>query len=267
MTGDSDIQSEMSLIPLSDAVADGLFSGEMSPDEAGDQWAGVAAAFQVATASPAPGARGIKTTLLEACVAEVRSSHQAGRPTTPRRKTVVSKIRTAKTAVAALAVTIGVGAASAAAATGSLPGQASHANSHAAHGIATAAAHAAKPATSSTTSAVKSSSGPTGSIPATGPANQHAQFGLCNTFLQAGKNATGSSPATPPQYSSTAFTALINQNGGVAATKTYCQGIVSAHSATTNPHGSANSSKSGHGKPAGTGKPSSPGSSGSASHD
>jgi hypothetical protein len=68
-------------------------------------------------------------------------------------------------------------------------------------------------------------------VPATGPANVHAQSGLCTAFLAANPGTrTSTSSAMPPQDSSTAFQALLSQHGGVAATTTYCKGV--AHPAT-----------------------------------
>jgi hypothetical protein len=94
---------------------------------------------------------------------------------------------------------------------------------------------------------------------------------LCTAFLN-GNPATSPTGTLPPQDSSTAFQALINQHGGIAATTAYCQGIVNTHtppgqSGKTPANGSAspgNGASTGNGN--GAGKPASPGNSGSHRH-
>jgi hypothetical protein len=58
------------------------------------------------------------------------------------------------------------------------------------------------------------------------PANAKSQVGLCSDFLQIQQSFTGT--GVPPAYSSTAFSALIAQNGGIAATTTYCTALLAS---------------------------------------
>ncbi len=218
------------LPPTDDDINDRLLSGRMSALDAPESLRGVAALFEVAAGPASPDELARSNQVVLAATAAVLSSRPR-LPTTPsRRKAMLSKVLTAKFAAAATVAAFGVGTAAAAAA-GSLPGQTAHANHHAASGLATAASHqlARDQASSRGTSAGAPASG----MASTGPANSHAQFGLCTAFLAAGSNqaAAGgaSSPAAPPQYDSTAWRALIAANNGVAGTTTYCEGVVANH--------------------------------------
>lgn len=243
MNADPDIYDEMHLLPLSTGTADRLLSGELAPDDAPPAGRDLAVLFSTAKSPATPDELAHRGRVVASAVAEVLSSAPLSEPAPSRRRSMLSKVLTAKVAAAATIAALGLGtAAAAAAATGALPGT-DHANSHAASGQATsAAAHS---------SAGKPTPTP-GVVPPTGPANIHAQAGLCTAFLAAQKSTPGS---TPPQYSSsTAFKALIIEHGGIASTTTYCRTV--AHPNTNQPDTSANTdTPEGTGKPADTGKP------------
>jgi hypothetical protein len=253
----SDSYDEMHRVrPGADAYDD-LLSGRLSPLDAPLPLRGVAALFEAAAGPAAPEELARRSQVVGAVTTEVRSSLPHMRTGPARRRSMLSKVLTAKFAAAATAAAFGLGTA-AAAATGSLPGQTSHANSHAATGLATAASHQKSHGAGSTGHHGSSGNSPSGSgsLALTGTANRHAQFGLCTAFLAAGgsQSATsgGSVPSTPPQYNSTAFKALIGEHNGVAGTTTYCHGVVAAHPGS---HGDTNDT----GKPADAGKPASTG--------
>jgi hypothetical protein len=235
---------DMHRFPFGDDVADRLLSGSLPANAAPESYRSVAALFEAAT-GPATSAELARAGAFAATAAAAVLETV---PPTPGSRRVLKKLMTAKAAAVATTLAFGLGTA-AAAATGSLPGQSGHANSNAAPGLAIATSHqsghSGRPTTSSVTIGTTGTSSPTApktrtsgsSIPATGPANQNAQFGLCTAFLNGQKHVTTSSSPTsqPPQYSSTAFQALIAQNGSVAATTTYCQHLVATTHQTTSP--------------------------------
>jgi hypothetical protein len=243
MSLDPDIYDEMHRLPFSDETADRLLAGRLSPEDAPPAGRDLAVLFASATSAPTPDELLHRDHVVAAGVAAVLSSAPLPEPTPPRRRSMLSKILTAKVAAAATIAAFGLGTA-AAAAVGSLPGQ-NHANSHAATGLAIAASH---PSTAGDTATPAG-----GSLPPTGPANVHAQWGLCTGFLAAQKSTT-SSTSEPPQYSSTAFKALIAEHGGIAATTTYCKSL--AHPGSNKPDTSTNADT-----PEGSGKPANPGNS------
>lgn len=135
--------------------------------------------------------------------------------------------------IGAVAIALLGGTAAAAAATSGSPGHNGHPSSGSTAGPVTSHhdrsdAHSPTAPTSPTSRAGHSVSA-SSSLPETGPANAHAQFGLCTAFL-AGNESNNSPPSTspPPQDSSTAFRVLIAQHGSIAATLAYCQGVVRA---------------------------------------
>lgn len=244
-----DRYDEMYFRPGPDDSTERLIEGRLSPADAPPSYSGVAELFAAMRAPADSTELAAQTSVVAAMIAEARISSPSAQP--PRRRSVLSKVLTAKAAAVATIAAFGIGTA-AAAATGALPGQTSHANSHADAGLAIAASHTA--AGTNGKSNGKGHNSPTGSnsnsaIPATGPANSHAQFGLCTAFLAAQKS-TNSTTSSPPQYNSTAFKALIAQNGGVAGTTTYCTGVVKSHPSESGSNDSTNS-----GKPSGSGKP------------
>ena len=266
MTFERDWNSDMYSFPLDDATAQRLLSGHLSPEDAPPGYGGVAALIRTVIGPATPGEVACESAVVASVVAAVQSTPlPAG---LPRRTSMPSKFRVAKFAVVAPMAAILAAGTAAAAATGTLPGQSSHANKHAAAGLAIASSHqgsAGSTGSSAGTGAVGAVTATGGSIPATGPANQHAQFGLCTAFLAGGANT---STTNPPKDSSTAFQALIKQNGGVAATTSYCQGVVKNHpgdaqadnAGNTPPHGKPGDSGKANGA---AGKPSSAGSSSS----
>jgi hypothetical protein len=290
VTPEDDYYGQMRAVPLDDTTADRLLSGMISPDDAPPGYAGLAALVQTLqrpgesahTNPPAAEAS------LIAAMADAVASSRPPATSVPRRSSVLSRLLTAKIAAAATVAAFGLGTA-AAAATGSLPRPTSHASPRAAGGLATAsshypsvppaAAHGAAPV------ATPAASTPT-SLPGTGPANMHTQFGLCTAFLAANAGTgTSTSSTMPPRDASTAFQALISQHRGVAATTAYCTGVAHpgkpSSAATPAASGAAGGSAAGSpagkpatpgqpahtgkpadvGKPASTGKPSSAGSS------
>lgn len=247
-----------------DEVVDRLLSGRLDPDDAPVELRAVAALFATATAAGSAVEAERRAEVVSAAALAVRSSLEAAPVLTQRRHSMLSKLFTAKAALGATAAVLGIGTA-AAAATGSLPGQTSHASAHATAGLDTAAAHVGQHSSGSSPGSQagrqSNQNTSTSSIPATGPANANAQFGLCRAFL-AGNTDSSVSSMSPPQDGSTAFKALIAENGGsIAATITYCQGVVTAppsHSGSGNGGGNGKSNR-----PSDAGKPSSAGRSGS----
>lgn len=253
----SDNYDEMHRFLPGDDICERLLSGRLSPLDAPDPLRGVAALFEAAAGPAAPQELARKGQVVAAAMAEVLSSHPQLQTRPSRRKAMLSKVLTAKFAAAATVAAFGLGTA-AAAATGALPGQTSHANSHAASGLATAAAAAGSSANHGSSNHATSSGGTTSAkIPSTGPANSQAQYGLCTAFLQATRTQAGnngaSSPPPSPQYNSTAFKALIAENNGVSGTTTYCRGVVATHASTSG--NAAAGQPSDTGKPANTGRP------------
>jgi hypothetical protein len=183
---------------------------------------------------------------------------------------MLSNLLSAKLAAAAAVAAFGIGTA-AAATTGHLPGFSPP--GHPAVTFVNASGTTTDPtSTTSSTSTSSTTTDPTTlsntsstpGIPLTGPANQHALFGLCTAFL-AGSSDDGSTTTAPTNTptapsgkdDSTAFKALINETGGTpAATTAFCQNYVK----TRHPGNPNDPSQSiDHGKPANAGD-SSPGS-------
>jgi hypothetical protein len=176
---------------------------------------------------------------------------------------MLSNLLSAKLAAAAAIAAFGIGTA-AAATTGHLPGFTPPDHPPVSFVNASGTTTDQTSTTSSTTSTTAdptttSSSG--SSIPQTGPANQHALFGLCTAFLAgtsddtststSATSAPASTPAPSGKDNSTAFQALINETGGTpAATTTFCQNYVKTNH-PGNP--STGNSTTTHGKPANTG--------------
>ena len=255
MTPDPDIYDEMQRLPFDESTADRLLSGELAPADAPAAARDLAVLFAAATSSPTLDELGQRDQVA-AGMAAMLSSAPLTEPNPSRRRSMLSKVLTAKAAAVATIAAFGLGTA-AAAAGGALPGE-SHANTHAATGLAIAASHQAPAAVTASSSASSSAS----SLPRTGPANVHAQYGLCTAFLAAQKPTTSSAStptSEPPQYSSTAFKALIGEHGGVAATTTYCEGVVTAKHSTTHPTDPTDEPSAD--TPEGSGKPASPGNS------
>lgn len=269
-----DWNSRMNRIPFDERTADRLLSGQLAPDDAPPGLAGLAS-FARAAAQPAADGTAWSPSLVTAMAEAVTAGETAPIDSSPnRRRSMLGKVLTAK-AAAGLAAGILTAGTAAAAAAGALPGQASH---HAQ--VAVSAATTATTGGSGTGSDSPGASGAahshgrhgassgtsSASIPLTGPANVHAQYGLCTAFLgfNTRSSSTGSvapSPTTslPPQDSATPFRALISQNGSVANTITYCQGVVKNKPADDGTTDTPDNASGDTGKPAGVGKPSSTG--------
>lgn len=254
----TDSYDEMHRFLTGDDCSDQLLSGRLSALDTPEPLRGVAALFEAAAGPAAPQELTRRSQVVAAVTAEVLSS-QPQLPFTPsRRKAMLSKILTAKFAAAATAAAFGLGTA-AAAATGSLPGQTDNANTHATtSGLTTAAANQTSHGNSNGHGNAQShgaSAGHTtgsGGSASTGPANQHAQFGLCTAYLATHTSSTSSTSL--PQDNSTAFKALsaaANQQN--ESTSAYCTTVVSQHNSSGDTSDATEPSESG--KPANTGKP------------
>jgi hypothetical protein len=140
MTAGFDSYDDMHFLPSGDDIAERLMTGRLSPGDAPASYAGLAGVFEALRSPASSGELGAQATVVAAMTAEVRNHVPASGQINPRRHPVLTKLLTAKVASAATVAVFGLGTA-AAAATGSLPGQTSHANSHASTGLAVAASH------------------------------------------------------------------------------------------------------------------------------
>ena len=219
--------------------SDRMMAGLTAPEDAPPGYEHVAALIRAA-AGPATAAELSHESAVLPRALEALAS--PGTPAPADHRSRISRLLSAKVAAAATVAAFGLGTA-AAAATGSLPGQS---GGHPATIQVSDSSTTASTTTTTDQSTLTSSpvvdqgtSQPTGSgaVPATGPANQQAQFGLCTAFLAGGP--TTATTDLPPRDHSTAFQALLAEHGGVAGTTSYCQGVVAAKHATTTttPHG------------------------------
>lgn len=246
--------------PFSEEMADRLLSGQVPVSDAPPALRGLAALMETAASGPVAEETAHKATVVAFAAAAVEAagtvhSHSQASQAAPTsgRRSMLSKLLTAKAAVGATALALGLGTA-AAAATGALPTQ--HANSHADAGLAIAAS--SQSGTNGNSNGHGKNSNAANS---TGAANNpHAQFGLCTAFMQ--HHPTSSSPSVPSDSSKT-FKALIANpaHSGLASTWTYCQGVIAQHSATTDTGDTADTpDQNGTDQPGGTGnKPSNAG--------
>lgn len=233
---DSDSYDEMYRLPSRDSsfsedMADRLLAGQVPVSEAPPAYRGLAALLESAASGPIAEETAHKASVVYAALAAFEAagsvhapSHASTTPTS-RRRSMLSKLLTAKAAAVATAAALGLGTA-AAAATGSLPMQ--HANSHADVGLAIAASSQSGTNGNSNGHGKNSNAGNS-----TGAAsNKHAQFGLCTAFMAHHPTSTTPASSVPSDKSKT-FSALISNHGGLAGTSTYCQGVIAQHSATT----------------------------------
>ncbi|HVA75667.1 MAG TPA: hypothetical protein VNF71_14000 [Acidimicrobiales bacterium] len=261
MTMESDSSGEMHRLPFrepsfNDEMAERLLSGHIPASDASHPYHGLASLFETVAGSPIPEETAHKVGVVAAALAAleattpVHSSATASQTQISRRRSMLSKLLTAKAATAATIAALGLGTA-AAAATGSLPMQSSHANSHASAGLAIAASSASGSNTNgNSTGHGKNSASPN----STGAANNpNAQFGLCTAFMA--HHPMGTTLSSVPSDSSKTFSALITLKGGLSGTQGYCEGVV------TSGHASVNAGTDQNGQTGDTGnKPSSPGS-------
>ena len=261
MTIDGDSYGEMHRkpfrdTPFSDETADRLLSGRLPASDAPDTCRGVASLFEAATGAPTHGETAQKAIVIAAAMAAMEVGapvHSAAITPISRRRSMLSKLLTAKAAAAATVAALGLGTA-AAAATGALP--IGTTNSHANAGLAIATSSSSGTNNGSSGQAKNSGANSTGAAD-----NPHAQFGLCTAFL-AHHPASASPASSVPSDQSKTFSALISNHGGLAGTAAYCQTVVSTTTTTagsgdsTDHNGNGNGNNSGgHGKPAGAGKP------------
>jgi len=257
MTMDSDSYGEMHRrpfrdTPFSDDTADRLLSGRLPALDAPEPYRGLASLFEAASGAPTHGETAQKATVVAAAMAAMEAAspvHSAATAPLSRRRSMLSKLLTAKAAAAATVAVLGLGTA-AAAATGALP--IGTANSHADAGLAIATSNSSGTNNGSNGHSKNSGANSTGAA-----SNQHAQFGLCTAFLA--HHPASVSPATSvPSDKSKTFSALISSHGGLAGTSTYCQTVVSTTTTTAGSGDSADTNGTeNQGKPADAGKPSS----------
>ncbi|GAC1532650.1 MAG: hypothetical protein NVS3B12_10800 [Acidimicrobiales bacterium] len=187
-----DVGGEMRRNPLDDRTADRLLSGAVTSEDVPSGYAGVAILFQQARTGSAGGelARGAATVAAMSSVVLAHPVHVQ----TPRGKTMLTKILTAKVAAAA-AVGL-LSATGAAAATNSLPTGAQSTVSDALSNVgisvpspnAASAGHADKSGNTSKAS--------------TGTPNDHADYGLCTAANASGGQAN-TNAAVPPSSPAT----------------------------------------------------------------
>lgn len=259
-------------LPVDERTIDRLISGEMAPDDAPPGYARLASLVGAAQGPGSPGelaGEGAVAVMAAAVVSNTlvpAAAHLQAAATRSKRNKMLSKVLTAKAATAATVALFGLGTA-AAAATGALPVQGSNAPSQgttASLSISTSPTSGTQSGTTGTTDQSSVTSGATGTAggtsginaPMTGPANQHALFGLCTAFL------AGSGGATGGKDSSTAFVALIKEAGGsvgstTTACTTYLQNASSSAGTSSDASGSTDAPAA-HG----SGRPASPGHSG-----
>jgi hypothetical protein len=203
---------DMARASLDDRTADRLLSGRIAPDDAPP---GYQKASELIIAAQAPGTpaelaqEASVVSMAAAATRTVSISEPTPASRSPQRKTMFSKLLTAKAATIATVAVLGVG--TAAAASGHLP----------IHSSSTAKAHA----TSALTTSVAKSLATTIGGSASHPVSPHAQFGLCTAYLA--QHPTSS--ATAPGDQSTTFKALIAAHGGNSGTWTFCNTYVSAN--------------------------------------
>ena len=256
MTSDCDSHPEMHRVPfrdpsLSEDLAEHLLSGRAAADDVPNAYRGLAALFETATAAPTAEEMAHKSTVVAAAVAAVGGAatvHSLAPDQLSRRRSMISKMLTAKAAAAATIAALGLGTAAAAMA-GALPTQA---NSHATVNLTTSGSATTAGSTTADTNQGQGSGHTPDAV-----TNTHAQFGLCTAFLA--HHPSGTTPSSVPSDSSKVFSALITLKGGLAGTVTYCQGVVATHS--TSPDSTDKPDSTGTNQ--GAGKPSDAGSSNS----
>lgn len=230
MTSNSDSHPEMHRVPfrdpsLSEELSERLLSGRAAVDDVPNAYRGLAALFETATAAPTAEEMAHKATVVAAAIAAVGGAatvHSLA-PDQLRRRSMISKILTAKAAAAATVAALGLGTAAAAMA-GALPTQA---NSHATVNLTTSGTGSTAGTNANTNNQGQGSANTPNAV-----TNTHAQFGLCTAFLA--HHPTSTTPATSvPSDSSKVFKAFISLHGGLPGTTTYCQGVVATHSTSS----------------------------------
>lgn len=284
---------------IDEKTADRLVSGSVAPDDAPPGYARLASLVRAAQthgsveelvgegAVAAMAAAIVSNTLIPAAVPTSKAAPNS------KRKTMLSKVLTAKAAAAATVALFGLGTAAAAATgaltTGGTSSQGTTASlsiSTTQNGTQTDSQSGSGVSTPGSGVTPASTSGSASGITAlmTGPANQNAFFGLCTAFLAGrpattGTTATSGSTATSGtaaphggKYNSTAFQALITEAGGsIASTTSDCTTYLqnASTSSTSSSDSTSTDTPDGDTQPSGSatlpgsGRPSSPGHSGS----
>lgn len=266
-----------SMIPLiDDQTADRLVSGSVPPDDAPPGYARLASLVRAAQADGSASelaGQGAMASMAAAIVvsAATLGSGPNGEAPTSRRNKALSRVLTAKAATAATVALFGLGTA-AAAASGALgtgapaPGSTTAVAISSSSATTTGTALGAMGKGHGTTDSGKPSASASGiTAPPTGPANQHALFGLCTAFLSGPPTTIGTAVPHANKYNSTAFRALISEAGGsvestTAACTAYLQSGNPVSSQTSTPGGSGQAP--GPSTEGGSGRPANPGNSG-----
>lgn len=214
MSPERDCYRDMARGSLDYRTTERLLSGQLAPDDAPPGYQQVSELVIAARSPAVPVELARETSVVSMAAAATRAVSRS--ETTPARqshprRTMSSKLLTAKALAVATVATLGVGTA-AAAASGSLP---SHASS--------AAKTHASPRTSTPSTANSTATTTAGAASHT--VNPQAVFGLCTAYL-----AQHSTPAAAsPSDQSTSFKALIGTHGGNTGTWTYCNTYVTAN--------------------------------------
>jgi hypothetical protein len=280
MTFERDWDYDMHGPAIDESTADRLLTGRLAPDDAPPGFVGLAAMIRAAT-GPATSAESKRdAAVIAAALVAVRSSQPMYRSAS-RRRSMLSKLLSAKVAGLVAGAVLG-STGVAAAATGNLPAPAqtavSDAMSHVSVSVPSGNRHGAGHGKS------EASHGKSANGTDQTDANGNSQFGLCTAFLAAPNdhaNAQSGQNTNSGKDDSTAFTKLIADNGGsVASATAHCNTVVAEHSTGAAGGGGENGNNQGHGnqpanpgqpgqpanpgKPANTGKPAQPGQSGNA---
>lgn len=118
MSAERDLGDEMPRFPLDENTVDRLLAGRIAPEDAPAGFDRIAGLVRAASGPTSP-AEISREAMVVAAVAEAARSYPSTAPRTPRRKSMLAKLLTAKAAAAVAALTLSAGAA--AAATGNLP--------------------------------------------------------------------------------------------------------------------------------------------------
>ena len=234
MTSHPDSHPEMHRVPfrdpsLSEELSERLLSGRVAADDVPHAYRGLAALFETATSAPTAEEMAHKATVVASAVAAVGAAatlHSLAPDQLSRRRSMISKILTAKAAAAATVAALGLGTA-AAAMTGALPTQANH---HATVNLTTAGS-----GSTNNTNGQSNNNGQGSNHMPNAVTNQNAQFGLCTAFFA--HYPVGTTVTSVPSDKSKVFSAFLAMHGGVSGTTTYCTPIVASHptSATDTP--------------------------------
>lgn len=247
MTSNPDSHPEMHRVPfrdpsLNEELSERLLSGRVAADDVPHAYRGLAALFETATAAPTADEMAHKATVVAAAVAAIGGAetvHSLAPDQLSRRRSMLSKILTAKVAAAATVAALGLGTA-AAAMTGALPTQA---NSHATVNLTTSG--------SGSTAGDNANTGKGSSHTPNAVTNTNAEFGLCTALIN--HHASQTTPSAVPSDSSKVFSAFITEHGGTGTTSlsnalAYCNSYVAAHHPGTD-----NTDTNSGGKPDNTG--------------